>query len=76
LSDSFLPVFKDRLSSVVHFGIMVSKVDTGMPSWVLSTSHEKIPDRNLVYWHVQDFAMNDKLLLAILKEFVLQQVNK
>jgi hypothetical protein len=32
-----------------------------------STDHEKIPARNSIYAHGQDFAMSDDLLLAILK---------
>jgi hypothetical protein len=42
---------------------------------VQSTCHEKIPARNYIYAHEQDFAMSDDLLLAILKAFV-PQVNK
>jgi hypothetical protein len=39
---------------------------------VQSTDHEKIRARCSMYAHVQDFAMRDELLLAILKAFVLQ----
>jgi len=39
---------------------------------VLSTDQEKIPARNSIYAHAQDFAESDVLLLA----FVLQPLNK
>jgi hypothetical protein len=38
--------------------------------WLLSTNQEKIPARNLIYTHAQDFAVSDELLLAMLKAFV------
>jgi hypothetical protein len=41
-----------------------------------STDQEKIPSRNSIYAHEQDFTMSDELLLAILKAFVPQQLNK
>jgi hypothetical protein len=43
---------------------------------LLSVGHEKIHARNSMYLHVQHFAVSDKLLLAILKAFVLQPLNK
>jgi hypothetical protein len=42
----------------------------------LFTGHEKIPARNSIYAHAQDFAVSDELLLAILKAFLLQPLNK
>jgi hypothetical protein len=36
---------------------------------VLSSYQEKIPSRNAIYAHAQDFAASDELLLAILKAF-------
>jgi hypothetical protein len=43
---------------------------------VLSAYQEKIPSRNAIYAHVQDFSAGDELLLAILKAFIPQPVNK
>jgi hypothetical protein len=43
---------------------------------VLSTYQEKIPARNATYAHAQDFAASDELLLAILKAFIPQPLNK
>jgi hypothetical protein len=37
---------------------------------VLSAYQEKIPARNEIYAHAQDFAASDELLLAILKAFI------
>jgi hypothetical protein len=36
----------------------------------LHTVHEKIPARNWIHAHAQDFVMSDELLLAIPKAFV------
>jgi hypothetical protein len=36
---------------------------------VLSTDHEVIPARNVIDAHAQDFVVNDKLLLSVLKTF-------
>jgi hypothetical protein len=43
---------------------------------VLSTYQKKIPARNAIYVHAQDFAASDELLLAILKAFIPQLLNK
>jgi hypothetical protein len=37
---------------------------------------EEIPARNAIYAHAQDFSAGDDLLLAILKAFIPQPVNK
>jgi hypothetical protein len=39
---------------------------------VLSAYQEKIPARNAIYAHAQDFSARDELLLAILKAFIPQ----
>jgi hypothetical protein len=44
--------------------------------YVLSAYKEKIPARNAIYAHAQDFAASDELLLAILKAFIPQPLNK
>jgi hypothetical protein len=43
---------------------------------ILSAYQEKIPARNAIYAHAQDFAASDELLLAILKAFIPQPLNK
>jgi hypothetical protein len=43
---------------------------------ILSAYQEKIPARNAIYAHAQDFAMSDELLLANLKAFIPQPLNK
>jgi hypothetical protein len=43
---------------------------------MLSAYQEKIPARNAIYAHAQDIAAGDELLLAILKEFIPQPLNK
>jgi hypothetical protein len=43
---------------------------------VLSAYQEKIPARNAIYAHAQDFAASDELLLAILKVFIPLPLNK
>jgi hypothetical protein len=43
---------------------------------VLSAYQEKIPARNAIYAHAQDFSAADELLLAILKAFIPQPLNK
>jgi hypothetical protein len=46
---------------------------------VLSAFHEKVPARNArnaIYVHAQDVAASDELLLAILKTFIPQSLNK
>jgi hypothetical protein len=43
---------------------------------VLSAYQEKIPARNSIYTHAQDFSAGDELLLAILKAFIPQPLNK
>jgi hypothetical protein len=50
-------------------------IGTGVPD-VLSAYQEKIPSRNAIYAHAQDFAASDELLLAILKAFFPQLLNK
>jgi hypothetical protein len=42
----------------------------------LSPDNKKIPARNSIYAHEQDFAMCDELLLAIMKAFIPQEVNE
>jgi hypothetical protein len=43
---------------------------------ILSAYQEKLPARNAIYAHAQDFAASDELLLAILKAFISQPLNK
>jgi hypothetical protein len=46
---------------------------------VLSAFHEKVPARNArnaIYAHAQDVAASEELLLAILKTFIPQSLNK
>jgi hypothetical protein len=43
---------------------------------LLSAFHEKVPARNVIYVHAQDVAVSDELLLAILKTFIPQTLNK
>jgi hypothetical protein len=43
---------------------------------VLSAYQEKIPARNAIHAHAQDFSAGDKLLLAILKAFIPLPLNK
>jgi hypothetical protein len=44
--------------------------------FLLSAYQEKIPARNEIYAHAQDFAVGDVLLQAILKAFIPQPLNK
>jgi hypothetical protein len=44
--------------------------------YILSAYQEKIPARNAIYAHAQDFAVSDELLLAILKAFIPLPPNK
>jgi hypothetical protein len=43
---------------------------------VQSAYQEKVPARNAIYAHAQDFAASDELLQAILKIFIPQPLNK
>jgi hypothetical protein len=43
---------------------------------LLSTGQEKIPARNYIYAHALDFAVSDELLLAILKAFIPEPLNR
>jgi hypothetical protein len=43
---------------------------------VLSAYQEKVPARNAIYAHAQDFAASDEWLKAILKDFIPQPLNK
>jgi hypothetical protein len=43
---------------------------------LLSTGQEKVPATNSIYAHAQDFTVSDELLLAILKAFIPQPLNK
>jgi hypothetical protein len=43
---------------------------------VLSAYQDKIPARYVVYAHAQDIAASDELLLAIMKAFIPQPLNK
>jgi hypothetical protein len=43
---------------------------------VQSAYQENIPDRNATYALAQNFAASDELLLAILKAFIPQSLNK
>jgi hypothetical protein len=45
-------------------------------STVLSAYQEKTPVRNAIHAHAQDFAPSDELLLAMLKAFIPQPLNK
>jgi hypothetical protein len=47
-----------------------------MTKRILSAYQEKIPARNATYAHAQDFSAGDELLLAILKAFIPQSLNK
>jgi hypothetical protein len=42
----------------------------------LSAFHKKVAARNVIYAHAQDVAASDELLLAILKTFISQSLNK
>jgi hypothetical protein len=42
----------------------------------LSAYQEKIPARNAIYDHEQDFSAGDELLLAMLKAFIPQPLTK
>jgi hypothetical protein len=48
----------------------------GNENLLLSAYCEKIPARNAIYAHAQDFAAGDVLLQAILKTFISQPLNK
>jgi hypothetical protein len=52
------------------------KVVTSNVTELLSSYQEKIPARNVIYAHAQDFIARDKLLLAILKAFIPQPANE
>jgi hypothetical protein len=45
-------------------------------SHLLSAYQEKLPVRNAIHAHAQDFSAGNELLLAILKEFIPQPQNK
>jgi hypothetical protein len=47
-----------------------------LSSKLLSVYQEKIPARNAIYAHAQDFTARDELLLAILKAFIPPPLNK
>jgi hypothetical protein len=55
---------------------MVLNPTEATESYILSAYQEKIPARNETYAHAQDFAASDELLLAILKAFIPQPLNK
>jgi hypothetical protein len=42
----------------------------------MSAYQEKIPAKNVIYAHAQDFSAGDELLLAILKASIPQPLNK
>jgi hypothetical protein len=44
--------------------------------YLLAAVHEKVPAKNAIYAHAQDVAASDELLLAILKTFIPQSLNK
>jgi hypothetical protein len=44
--------------------------------YILSAYQEKIPARNAMFAHAQDFSAGDELLLAILKTFIPLPLNK
>jgi hypothetical protein len=46
------------------------------PVYILSAYQEKIPARNAIYAQAQNFSAGDELLLAILKAFIPQPLNK
>jgi hypothetical protein len=43
---------------------------------LLSAHQKKLPARNAIYAHAQDFSASDKLLLAVLKAFFPHPLNK
>jgi hypothetical protein len=43
---------------------------------ILSAYQGKIPARNAIYTHAQDFTASDELLLATLKAFIPPPLNK
>jgi hypothetical protein len=43
---------------------------------ILSAYQKKVPARNAIYAHAQDFAASDEMLLAILKAFISLPLNK
>jgi hypothetical protein len=47
-----------------------------MQTFKTTTSWEKMPVWNSIPMHMQDFSVGDKVLLAILKVFVPQPLNK
>jgi hypothetical protein len=51
-------------------------LDSTRSTYLLSAYQEKVPDRNAVYAHAQDFSAGDELLLVILKAFIPQTLNK
>jgi hypothetical protein len=44
--------------------------------YAMSAYEEKIPARNAIYAHAQDFSASDELLLANLKAFIPQPLDK
>jgi hypothetical protein len=49
---------------------------TSMNLCVQSADQEIIPASNAIYAHAQDFSAGDELLLAIMKAFIPQPLNK
>jgi hypothetical protein len=58
-------------------GLLVNHLPLGTTRLDIESAHqEKIPARNAMYAQEQDFAASDDLLLAILKAFIPQLLNK
>jgi hypothetical protein len=67
------------LTRLRHEGAETSpntNTENSLQIYVLSAFHQKVPARNAIYAHAQDVAASDKLLLAILKTFIAQSLNK
>jgi hypothetical protein len=71
--------YPDRFSrSVTSFQGYNAGIANDIPlpfPYLLSAHQEKIPARNAIYAHAQDFSAGDELLLAILKAFIPQPLN-
>jgi hypothetical protein len=57
-------------------GVPICHITTYMRAYIQSAHQEKIPARNAIYEHAQDFSAGDELLLAILKAFIPLPLNK
>jgi hypothetical protein len=68
MSEGFQRCYVVRRNSYQLFFFMV--ISFRGQGTCLHTVHEKIPARNWIHAHAQDFVMSDELLLAIPKAFV------